>query len=302
MIHGLDIGGSKIEIAVFGVGLAVVDRWRTTTPTADYKAFLDSVCALVADADSRHGKGHAIGLGLPGLVDATGRSLCANVPCATGHTVAADLAQRLGRPVAIENDCRCFALSEAVDGAGEGHSRVFGAILGTGAAGGMVVNGVLQRGAQGIAGEYGHIQLPATLAAQWALPLWQCGCGLPACVESYVSGPGLARLGRQLGVAADSVPALAAAWRKGDEAALRTLDCFIEILGATFATVSMMVDPDILVLGGGVSLLDEVVERLPPAITRHLFAGFAPPQVARAKFGDSSGVRGAAILAQRLLA
>lgn len=302
MIHALDIGGSKIEIAVFGHGLEVEDRWRTATPTRDYGQFLDTVTALVADADVRFGNGCAIGLGLPGLVDADGRSFCANVPCATGQMVAADLADRLARPVAVENDCRCFALSEAIGGAGAGCRRVFGAILGTGAAGGLVVDGTLQHGAQGIAGEYGHIQLPAALAAQWGLPLWRCGCGLPACVESYVSGPGLVSLARHFGVTAHAVPELAAAWREGDAAAVRTLECFLDIVGATFATVAMMVDPDILVLGGGLSLLDEVVEGLPPAIARHLFAGFEAPRIARARFGDSSGVRGAAILAERLIA
>lgn len=301
MIHALDIGGSKIEIAVFGTDLEAADRWRTATPTRDYGQFLDTVTALVADADTRFGRGDAIGLGLPGLVDDQGRSFCANVPCATGQTVASDLADRLARPVAVENDCRCFALSEAIKGAGEGHRRVFGAILGTGAAGGLVIDGILQHGAQGIGGEYGHIQLPAAIAVQWGLPLWRCGCGLPACVESYVSGPGLISLARHFGAMATSVPELANAWRGVDAAALRTFECFLDILGATFATVSMMVDPDIVVLGGGLSHLDEVVEQLPSAVSRHLFTGFRSPQVARAKFGDSSGVRGAAILAERLL-
>lgn len=300
MIAGVDIGGSKMEVAVFDDALALVDRWRVPTPTRDYAAFVEAVAGLIEDADKKFGIGNAVGLGVPGLIDANGNSLSANVPCATGHPVAADLARRIGRPVAIENDCRCFALSEAIGGAGDDYRTVYGAIIGTGAAAGLVVAGNVERGRQGIAGEYGHLPISAALVQRHQLPIWQCGCGLPDCMESYIAGPGLLALSRHFGIVCDNVPMLAAAWRGGDSAALKTRECFLDILGSAFAAVVKMLDPDIIVLGGGVSLLDEVLEGLPSATQRHLFAGFDAPPFVRARFGDSSGVRGAAILAQRI--
>lgn len=301
MIYGVDIGGSKIEIAVFDRDLDLKDRWRTRTPSRDYSEFLDAVAGLVAEADHRFGDGEAIGMGIPGLVDRTGQSLCANVPCATGQHVATDLAELLKRPVVADNDCRCFALSEGIGGAGENYRRVFGAILGTGAAGGLVVDGKLSHGWQGIAGEYGHIQLPASTAHKYSLPLWPCGCGLPACIESYVSGPGLVALAAYFEVGQATVPEIIEAYRRGEPSAIQTFDCFMDILGTTFATVGMMVDPDIIVLGGGLSLVDEIVAGLPSAISAHLFPGFVSPPVLQPRFGDSSGVRGAAIMARGLL-
>jgi len=297
MIYGIDIGGTKIEIAVFDSDLALRDRWRITTPQGDYDALLDAIIRLIAEADIRFGSEAAIGLGIPGLIDGQGRSLSANIPAANGHRVAVDIARRTGRTIVSENDCRCFAISEAVGGAGTGFDTVFGAILGTGAAGGLVSQGRLLRGRQGIAGEYGHLPLPAALAERYELPLRKCGCGLPACVESYVAGPGLTWLGRHHGADYRDVPSLAAAWRSGDTAALAARDCFLDILGATFANVTMMVDPDVIVLGGGLSLLDDLVPLIPTAITHHLFAGFPAPAVVPARFGDASGARGAAILA-----
>ena len=301
MIYGVDIGGSKIEIAVFDRDFEMRDRWRTTTPNRDYRQFVDAVVGLVEQADERFGVGEAVGLGIPGLIDSEGRSLCANVPCATGHTVADDLGKRLARPVVADNDCRFFALSEATGGAGDGRHRVFGAILGTGAAAGLVVDGTLIHGWQGIVGEYGHIQLPASIAAKYQLPIWPCGCGLPACVESYISGPGMVALARHFGCIETTVPAIMESSRIGDARATATVACHMDILGATFATISMLVDPDLIVLGGGLSLVDEVVDGLPAAITAHLFKGFKPPAVVRAKFGDSSGTRGAAIMARTLV-
>ena len=235
---------------------------------------------------------------MPGLVDREGRALCANLPGVTGHHVACDMAARIGRRVAMLNDTRAFALSEAVGGAGEGHRVVFGAILGTGAAGGLVIDGRIEDGHRGLAGEYGHLPLPAALQQRYGLPLLRCGCGLPACLEAYVAGEGLIRLARHFGADVADSRALAAAWRGGDAAALATREAFLDLLGAAFANIVKLCDPDVIVLGGGLSLIDEVCAMLPEAIASHLFAGLAAPPVLRARFGDSSGVRGAAILAQ----
>lgn len=301
MIYGIDIGGTKIELVIFDDDLEMVARERVPTPTNEYAAFLDAIVGLVERADANFGAGWPVGLGIPGLVTAEGYSLCANVPAASGKRVAADLAERLNRATAAENDCRLFALSEARGGAGEGYRTVYGAILGTGAAGGLIVDGQLERGRQGIAGEYGHIQLSAALQHKYELPIWPCGCGLPACVESYIAGPGLVALARHFGSDVTDPASLDAVWRAGDVIAKQTRACFQDILGATFATLVMMHDPDVMVLGGGLSLIDDVVDSLPTSLDRHLFAGFTAPPIVRAKFGDSSGVRGAALLVRESL-
>ncbi|WP_206244599.1 ROK family protein [Novosphingobium terrae] len=300
MIYGIDIGGTKIEFVAFDDALEAVERRRLATPAHDYGAFTQALTQLIEEADARFGGKAPVGLGMPGLTDREGRALCANLPGVTGHKVAQDMAQRLGRPVAMLNDTRCFALSEARGGAGEGHRVVFGAILGTGAAGGLVIDGHVEDGHRGLAGEYGHLPLPAALQQTYDLPILTCGCGLPGCFEAYVAGEGLIALARCFGADVADSRALAAAWRAGDRAALATRDAFLDILGASFANIVKLCDPDIIVLGGGLSLIEEVCAGLPAAIAGHLFSGLASPPVVRAKFGDSSGVRGAAILASLL--
>jgi N-acetylglucosamine kinase len=300
MIYGLDIGGTKIEFVVFDDDLAPLEKRRIDTPAHDYARFLDAIAGLIGEADARLGVHPRVGLGLPGLVGADGRAFCANLPDVTGRHVAADVAARIGRAVAAGNDTRCFALSEAIGGAGQGARIVFGAILGTGAAGGLVIDGKLEDGGRGIAAEYGHLPLPATIQREFDLPLHACGCGLEGCIEAYIGGPGLMALARHFGAEAQGTRALAEAWRAGDAAALRTRDAFLAITGAALANVVKLCDPDVLVMGGGLSLIPDVIDLLPAAIGRHLFAGFSPPPVVPAHFGDASGVRGAAILARGL--
>lgn len=298
MIYGLDIGGTKIEFARFDIQLRKLDSRRVDTPTGDFRAFIDTLVELVESADRQHGTAAPLGVGMPGLVDRDGRSLSANVPCASGRNVALALGERLRRPVAIENDCRLFALSEARGGAGSGYRHVYGAVLGTGAAGGLVIDGELYRSRQGIAGEYGHQQLPARLQQKYELPLLPCGCGLSGCMESYIAGPGLVSLHRHFAAQSLTVPQLVQRWRDGDTAAAHTVEVFLDLLGAAFANMAMACDPDIIVLGGGLSRIDELYTRLPTAIEQHLFSGFRAPAVAPPKFGDASGARGAALLVQ----
>ena len=302
MIYGVDIGGTKIELVVFDDALTPQSRERLPTPTGDYDAFLGAVADLVARADAEHGVAAPIGVGIPGLVDAEGLSFCANIPCAIGKPVASDLSTRIGRTVVAENDCRLFALSEAHGGAGAGYRTVFGAILGTGAAAGLVVDGRLERGRRGAAGEYGHLPLPATLQHGHDLRLRDCACGLPACAEGYVGGPGLLAMAREYGVEGNDTQAVVEAWRSGTRAGTRTYEAFIDILGASLANVVKLVDPDVIVMGGGLSQIPEVIADLPQAITRHMFSGFGSPPVVLAKFGDSSGIRGAALLAREGIA
>ena len=301
MIYGLDIGGTKIEITCFDDNLHKVGSERVATPAQDLNEFVETLVALVESADRRHGCRGIVGIGMPGLIDADGRSLSANVPCATGKNVAQILMSRLNRPVAIENDCRLFALSEAHGGAGEGFAHVYGAILGTGAAGGLVVDGRLYRSRQGIAGEYGHNPLPAVLQQKYQLPLLSCGCGLAGCLEPYIAGPGLANLYHQHTGQSLTVPELVHRWRSGEEAAMATREIHMDLLGAAFANLVMAHDPDIIVLGGGLSQIEEMYRDLPQAIEQHLFKGFSAPKIAAPKFGDASGARGAALLARQTL-
>lgn len=300
MIYGIDVGGTKIEFVVFDDDLTPSEPVRIDTPADDYPRFLHVLSDLVERADERLGERPRIGIGMPGLKDGEGRALCANLPGVTSHCVASDIADRIGRPVATLNDTRCFALSEAVGGAGEGYRVVFGAILGTGAAGGLVIDGRVEDGHRGLAGEYGHLPLSAALQQRYGLALRRCGCGLEACIEGYVAGDGLIELGRHFGADVPDAKQLADAWRAGDRAATETREAFLDILGCAFANLTKLCDPDVIVMGGGLSLIDEVIELLPRAIASHMFGGFSPPPVVRARFGDSSGVRGAAILARGL--
>lgn len=297
MIYGFDIGGTKIEFVVFDDRLEAISRERIATPVSEYGRFLEALERLVRTADQVHGSAGLVGIGMPGLVDNEGRFFCANILGATGQFVARDFAALIGREVAIENDCRLFALSESVGGAGQDHHVVFGAILGTGAAGGLAIGGQLERGQRGIAGEFGHLPISAQALSNHRLPLSNCACGLTGCLEAYVAGPGLLRMANQLGVEAQDTQDVVAAWRSGDPAARQTYHIFVDLVGQALANVVKMTDPGVIIMGGGLSQIDELIGDLPDAISRHLFKGFASPPVMRARFGDSSGVRGAALLA-----
>lgn len=295
-VYGLDIGGTKIETAIFDHNLNMLKSWRVDTPTQDYQVFLDTIAQLVAQADCFTGVKGKLGIGMPGLITPDGRALSANVPCASGKFIRDDLSQLLSRPVALENDTRCFALSEAFNGAGKGQKRVFGAIIGTGAAGGFCREGHLDVTGQGFAGEYGHIPLPADIQAQYQLPVLKCGCGLMACVESYIAGPGISRLYQHFSGDNISPKQWVARLKENEKHSREVLACYLDILGSTFASLAKFLEPDVIVLGGGVSLVDEIVDNLAPAIEKHLFSGFRAPLLKRALHGDSSGVRGAALL------
>lgn len=277
MIYGLDIGGTKIEIAIFDDGFNLQKSWRIPTPTQDYETFLNTLIGLINEADKLYQTDGIVGLGIPGITDASSQSLCPNIPAASGRNIIADLSKLSNRPITVQNDCRCFAVSEANGGAGEGYGTVFGAILGTGAGGGFTINGKLLKSRQGIAGEYGHLQLPAPLQQKYNLPLRACGCGLPSCYEGYIAGPGMQFLYSHFGGQEKQGPEIVEAWRQGEECALKTLACYMDILGACLASLVMCYDPDVFVLGGGVSLIDEVVDQLPANINNHLFTNFSSP-------------------------
>ncbi len=302
--YGLDIGGTKMEMAIFNSELKLIDSWRVATPTDDYQLFLQIVAKLVIDADIKCNNKGSLGIGMPGVIDKHGRIKSANVPCLTGRHIVEDLKSLLNRELIIANDCRLFALSEANGGAGNQHKRVYGAILGTGAAGGFCINGELCQGSNNIAGEYGHLGTSALLLQRYNLPIRPCGCGLQGCYESYIAGPGLSWLWQFfLGETATSKNVdtfdFVEQLRANSSIAKKTFTCYMDILGAAFASLVLYYDPDVIVVGGGLSQIDEVIESLPDAINKHLFQGVESPQIRRAIFGDSSGVRGAAIVGRQ---
>lgn len=300
MIYGLDIGGTKIEIAVFSPQFALIERWRVPTPAHDYHEFLHTVKSQIEKADQKFGGDAAVGIALPGVVGGRGRVISSNVACLNEQLVGVDLTTQLQRPVAIGNDCRLFVLSEAMLGAGRGYQRVFGVILGTGAGGGLCIDGEIYQGRQQLSGEFGHQSIAARVLQQYDLPLYACGCGLSGCAETYISGTGLSRLYRHFTQRDVSTYDWLAALRQGDTTAQHCFLCYLDALGAALAAQVLAYDPDVLVIGGGLSEIDEILTALPSAIARHLFSGAEVPPVRRAEFGAASGERGAAILGARL--
>ena len=300
--HGIDVGGSKIELVSFDSAMREVHRQRIDTPRTSYADFLDALCNLIRDADTVLGTtGCAIGIGLPGVREhASGRQLSANIPALTGQRVAADLATRLQRPLRLGNDLQCFALSEANGGAADGYPSMVGAILGTGAGGGFCIGGHLHIGHNGIAGEWGHWSMPAHLLARHELPLLDCGCGLRGCLERYVSGSGLAGLHRHLGGASTDAAMVIAAAEANEGAAQHALAIHLDLLGHAFAGLVMALDPHVIVLGGGLSRHAPLYAALPAAVQAHLFAGMQVPQILPPRFGDAGGARGAALLAREI--
>jgi fructokinase len=288
---GVDFGGTKIEAAALDAAGRVVSRVRAATP-ADYQMGLEAVRALVAEVERQAGARAArIGVGGPGSPSpANGLIRGANSTQLNGRPFAEDLARMLERPVRYANDANCLALSEAADGAAAGAHVAFAAILGTGTGAGLAVDGRLVDGANGIAGEWGHTPLPWPGPDEHPAPA--CWCGRRGCLELYVSGPGLART---YGGGLDAEQVVAAA-RGGDGRAQGALAAYVDRLARGLAVVCNILDPDVIVLGGGMSNVDELYRALPAAIAGHVFSDVFETPVRRAMHGDSSGVRGAAWL------
>ena len=296
---GVDLGGSKTEIIAFdGEGRQQLRR-RESTPYNDYDAILSLVATLVADAERECGiapGGATVGIGTPGsLSRATGLLRGSNSVCLNGMPVKRDLEARLGRTVAIANDANCFALSEATDGAGQGARVVFGAILGTGVGGGIVVDGRVLEGRNGIGGEWGHNPLPWPNDDE--RPGAACFCGQHGCIETWLSGPGLAR-DHHAHVPGGASPAheIVARAAQHDAACDATLARYEERLARALAHVINIVDPDVIVLGGGLSNVDRWYKSVPRLWSRWVFSDRVDTALVRHAHGDSSGVRGAAWL------
>ncbi|MCU0761108.1 MAG: ROK family protein [Steroidobacteraceae bacterium] len=291
---GVDFGGTKIEVAALGADGAFLARQRAPNP-GDYGRAIATVRELVAAIEARAGTAGSVGIGIPGSISPrTGLVRNANSTYLNGRPFREDLALALGRELRMANDANCLALSEAVDGAATGARTVFAVILGTGCGGGLVVDGRLVEGAHGIAGEWGHVPLPWARDAE--LDPAPCWCGRRGCLETWISGPALERDHRAAGGDAVRAPGIVAAARAGDPVAAASIERWLDRTARGLAMVVDLFDPDVLVFGGGLSNVAELYAGLPERMRPWIFADTWQAQLAAARWGDSSGVRGAARL------
>jgi fructokinase len=305
---GIDLGGTKIEGLALDAGGAELARLRIPTPQHDYLATVQAIVGVVHDLERRIGglnnlgETPSVGVGMPGtIIPATGLVKNANSTWLNGQPFERDLSTALGRPVRCANDANCLAVSEAADGAAasDGVELVFAAILGTGTGGGIAIRGPegarARIGPNGVSGEWGHNPLPWACADE--LPGPACYCGQRGCIETWISGTGLANDHARVTGQPLTGPEIVAAAGAGDPSAKASLTRLEDRMGRAFASVVNLLDPDVIVLGGGLSRLDRLYTNLPPLIERHLFGdGALATPILKAKHGDASGVRGAAWL------
>ena len=289
---GIDLGGTKTEIVALDERRSELLRRREPTPGGDYDATLALIVRLVRETEIEIGKHGSVGLGTPGaLSPATLNIRNSNSTCLNGRPLKSDVERVLGREVRIANDANCFALSEALDGAGRGAAVVFGVILGTGVGGGIVVNGRVLEGPNAIAGEWGHNALPWPAADE--LPGPPCYCGKSGCIETFLSGPGLARDHERAAGEKLAPEAIAA---RLDDAAGETLARYEHRLSRALASVINVLDPHVIVLGGGLSNVDRLYVNVPKLWGQWIFSDVVRTRLVRNYHGDSSGGRGAALL------
>ncbi|MBY5990805.1 ROK family protein [Ferrimonas balearica] len=290
---GVDLGGTKTELVALDPTGQVRWQRRTPTPSGDYHAILTTIAELVSQCERALGQGGTLGVGIPGALKG-GRVKGAATLGLEGQAFEQDLAARLGRAVKVANDANCFAVSEATDGAGQGHRTVFGVVLGTGCGAGLVVDGALHSGPNGLAGEWGHLPLPWMTELEFPGP--RCFCGQRGCIETFVSGRGLSRqyaehTGQSLG--AQGILERVAA---GEGAAQALFERYLDQLARALGMVVQLLDPDCIVLGGGLSNIDRLYPALAGRLGAHLVGGRCDTPVYQAQHGDASGVRGAAWL------
>jgi fructokinase len=302
MRFGIDLGGTKTEIIALDEGGTEIYRKRVDTDLISYEAIVATIAGLVTEAESALGQNGTVGVGIPGTISA--RTACvknANTNALNGHPLDRDLGHTLNREVRCMNDANCLALSEAVDGAGAGYRVVFAAILGTGCGSGIAIDGRPWAGVNLVAGEWGHNPLPWMNEEEYPGPV--CWCGKSSCIEKWISGTGfeddyaqtapeLAGL-RPVKLKGAQIVALA---RNGDGAARGALERYANRLARSLAHAINILDPDVVILGGGMSKVDELYELVPPQLSSYVFGREAETPIIRNKHGDSSGVRGAAWL------
>ena len=291
---GVDVGGTKIEAIALDPEGRERFRRRIAAPRGDYSATVDAIAGLVAEAEAAAGAG-TVGLGIPGAISpATGLVKNANSTWLNGRPLSRDLAAALGREVRLANDANCFALSEAVDGAGAGRHVVFGVIIGTGTGGGLVVDSRVVVGANAVAGEWGHNPMPWPEPDEW--PGRACYCGRSGCIETCLSGPAMSRDYEEKTGIAINAAAIAERATQAERAALDLMERYEQRMARALASIINVIDPDAIVLGGGLSNIERLYANVPRLWPAYVFSDRVDTPLLRAKHGDSSGVRGAAWL------
>ncbi len=292
---GIDLGGTKIEAMVIDRAGQSIARRRINTPQGDYQASLVAIADLVASLENELGERLPVGIGTPGsLSPVTGRLRNSNSVCLNGKPLLEDLQTLLQREIRLANDADCFALSEASDGAGAGAYSVFGVIVGTGTGAGLVVEGKLIRGVNAIAGEWGHNPLPWPAADE--LPGASCYCGRQGCIETWLSGPALAREFSQLSGESQTAEVIARLDSEGVGPAVQALDAYVQRMARCLASVINLFDPEVIVLGGGVGNIQRLYEDVPRCWGEYIFSDRVSTRLLPPRHGDASGVRGAAWL------
>lgn len=292
---GIDLGGTKIEIIALDEEGGEFLRRRVPTPPGDYAGTLRAIADLVHQVEAALGQAGTVGIGTPGAISrATGLLKNSNSVHLNGQPIVQDLESLLQRKLRISNDANCFALSEATDGIAAGAAVVFGVIIGTGTGAGIVVNGHVLSGANGIAGEWGHNPLPWPEGAE--LPGPACYCGQHGCIETFLSGPGMSADHQRVSGEKLDAAAIVARAADGDAECELTLQRYENRLARSLAHVINILDPDVIVLGGGMSNIERLYENVPRIWGRHVFSDRVDTRLVRNRFGDSSGVRGAAWL------
>ena len=292
---GIDLGGTKIEIACLNVdNNNIIFRKRIPSPQNDYNETLNSIKGLVETSENELGLTCPVGIGIPGSISSkTGRIRNANSVWLNGRFLESDLSKKLNKKIKIENDANCFAISEAMDGAGSKFNNVFGVILGTGVGSGIVFNKKLIKGTNGISGEWGHNPLPWKRKNFNSRPCW---CGKFDCIEKYISGPAVENEHRKKFAESLSLKEIVQNYMGGDKNCKATIDLLIERIAKCLAFIINIIDPDVIVLGGGLSNLDFIYEKVPKIWENWIFSDYVNTKLLKAVHGDSSGVRGAAWL------
>lgn len=299
MYYGFDMGGTKIELGVFDANLQRVWQKRVPTPRDDYQQLLTTLGDLTFEADAFCGEQGMVGIGIPGLPNADdGTLFTANVPAAMGQALPRDLSARIGREVRIDNDANCFALSEAWDEEFRRYPMVLGIILGTGVGGGLVVDGKVVSGRNYVTGEFGHFRLPVDALAVLGrdIPLVACGCGQRGCIENYISGRGFEWLYAHFYRQALPATQIIAHYQAGEPQAVAHVERFLDVLAVCLGNLLTIIDPHLVVIGGGLSNFSTIYQALPQRLPAHLLRVAKLPRIEKARYGDAGGVRGAAFL------
>ncbi|WP_431222677.1 N-acetylglucosamine kinase [Serratia sp. L9] len=298
MYYGFDMGGTKIELGIFDANLQRIWQKRVPTPRDDYQQLLAVLCGLTHEADEFCGLQGKVGIGIPGLPNEDGTLFTANVPAAMGQPLPGDLSNLIGREVRVDNDANCFTLSEAWDEEFRSYPTVLGIILGTGVGGGLIVDGKVLSGRNYISGEFGHFRLPVDALEVLGrdIPRVACGCGHQGCIENYISGRGFEWMYTHFYQQHLPAQQIIAQYQAGEPQAVAHVDRFLEVLAICLGNLLTIIDPHLVVIGGGLSNFSAIYQALPQRLPAHLLRVAKLPRIEKARYGDAGGVRGAAFL------